>query len=105
MELNITSIRFKGKVETEFNEKIDWRKIEEDEICCNTYNNKLLNMIEPGMAYEDFFDTTLQAGIVHHLLTKKSLQDGLYSVRTYSCQPSKKEQTTAYYTTSSQSLP
>jgi hypothetical protein len=61
MELNITSIKFKGREGTEFNKRIDWRKIEKDEQCRTTYNNTLRDMTSPDMSYTDFFNTTIQA--------------------------------------------
>ena len=57
-----TSIKFKEKEETEFNEKIDWRKIEENEEYRTTYNNILSDMITADMSYDDFFDATIRAG-------------------------------------------
>ena len=59
MELNLTSIKFKEKEETEFNKKIDWRKIEENEEYRTTYNNILSDMITTDMSYDDFCDATI----------------------------------------------
>jgi len=62
MEVNLTSIKFKEKDETKFNEKINWRKIEEDEEDYTIYNDTLCNMVTPDMSYDDFFDATIRAG-------------------------------------------
>jgi phosphatidate phosphatase PAH1 len=62
MELNLTSIKFKEREGTEFNEIIDWRKIEEDKQCHTTYTNTLRDMISPDISYKDFFDATILAG-------------------------------------------
>ena len=59
MELNLTSIKFKEREGTEFNKRIDWRKIEEDEQCRTTYNCTLCDMISPDMSYKVFFDATI----------------------------------------------
>ena len=69
---DVTSIKFKEKDGTKFNERIDWRKIEEDEECREIYNTKLAEMIEEGMTYEDFCDATLRAGKSTSLLNQQA---------------------------------
>ena len=50
------------KKRPEFSEKIDWRKIKEDEECRKEYNNILHDTKEhgPEMTYDDFFDATIR---------------------------------------------
>jgi hypothetical protein len=73
MELNLTSIKLKEK-KSAFNGKNNWRKILEDEDCCQMYNKILLASIVLNISCEEFFKAATHTGQETAILIKKECE-------------------------------
>ena len=61
MQLNLTSLKYKEKPSLD-NEKIDWRKICEDDEQRKLYNKYLLELTSRDMTYDNFCEAVTRAG-------------------------------------------
>ncbi len=61
MQLNLTSLKYKGKASLNSGD-IDWRKICEEDEQCKLYNKYLLELTSRDMAYDTFCEAVIRAG-------------------------------------------